>query len=144
MTVFKIQGVTCNSSGILEGVICTDNPIINYELVCNPKLKVLSTTSVNKSVVVQRLGYLAFTQETRVRFPATEQLYFLISSSWVTRVQFPATKQRNNFILISSPWVTRVRFPATEQLCFNFMPFTFRHVSNNDMPVQEPEISQTH
>ncbi|KAF5747192.1 putative Basic-leucine zipper transcription factor family protein [Tripterygium wilfordii] len=30
----------------------------------------------NKSVVVQRLGYLAFTQETRVRFPATEPFLF--------------------------------------------------------------------
>ena len=28
------------------------------------------------SVVVQRLGYLAFTQETRVRFPATEEWFF--------------------------------------------------------------------
>jgi hypothetical protein len=28
------------------------------------------------SVVVQRLGYLAFTQETRVRFPATEPFCF--------------------------------------------------------------------
>ena len=33
----------------------------------------------NPSVVVQRLGYLAFTQETRVRFPATELLFLYIN-----------------------------------------------------------------
>jgi hypothetical protein len=44
-----------------------------------------------QSVVVQRLGYLAFTQETRVRFPATELFHFLENSYFECINQYQRT-----------------------------------------------------
>lgn len=40
-------------------------------------LYLFMVSPLKSSVVVQRLGYLAFTQETRVRFPATESLFLI-------------------------------------------------------------------
>ncbi|GFP81974.1 hypothetical protein PHJA_000340700, partial [Phtheirospermum japonicum] len=51
----------------------------------------------HKSVVVQRLGYLAFTQETRVRFPRLGYLAF----TQETRVRFPATEFFCVYVCIS-------------------------------------------
>jgi hypothetical protein len=42
---------------------------------------------VRQSVVVQRLGYLAFTQETRVRFPATEALDLCLAKKHIFTFQ---------------------------------------------------------